>query len=109
MVVVLCASRSSTSHVFLCNFRASAAVTAIFKTLDYVPKIDTAPWENNGVADIRTNQPIVRDVPKTVLRSGKGALCKVNFAYPTRKMAKIFDEIDLTIPAGKVVALVSSS
>jgi ATP-binding cassette subfamily B (MDR/TAP) protein 1 len=33
----------------------------------------------------------------------------VNFAYPTRKAARVFDQIDLKIPAGKVVALVGSS
>ena len=91
----------------LCDLRASAAVSAIFKTLDYVPEIDTSPWENNGVADLKTNQPTERVISKTVLQKGNGELSRVNFAYPTRKTAKIFDEIDLQIPAGKVVALVS--
>ena len=87
--------------------RATAAVTAIFKTLDYIPEIDTAPWENNGVADMRTNKPIVRELPKTTLQEGSAELSQVNFAYPTRKTAKIFDRIDLQILPGKVVALVS--
>jgi len=55
---------------------------------------------------MKTNQPVVRELPKSVLQEGKGELTQVNFAYPTRKTAKIFDQIDLQIPAGKVVALV---
>jgi ATP-binding cassette, subfamily B (MDR/TAP), member 1 len=47
--------------------------------------------------------------PTTTLTEGHGELSKVNFAYPTRKTAKIFDQIDLKIPSGKVVALVGSS
>jgi len=89
--------------------KAAAAVTAIFGTLDYVPQIDSAPWENNGVADMKTATPTVRQTPNETLKEGHGELVQVNFAYPTRKTAKVFDHIDLTIPAGKVVALVGSS
>ena len=119
--------------------KASAAVVSIFKTLgkaslllclsfgqlasviaclstfsghfsiDEVPDIDSSPWENNGVADLKTLEPIVRQVPNSLLKEGKGELVKVNFAYPTRKNAKVFDQIDLDLPAGKVVALVGSS
>ena len=89
--------------------KASAAVAAIFSTLDNVSEIDSAPWENNGVADLKTNEPVVRPLANNTLQEGKGELVKVNFAYPTRKTAKIFDQIDLKIPAGKVVALVGPS
>lgn len=89
--------------------KAAAAVTAIFKTLDYVPQIDSAPWENNGVAELKTATPTVRQISNEPLKEGHGELVQVNFAYPTRKTARIFDHIDLTIPAGKVVALVGSS
>ena len=89
--------------------KAAAAVMSIFGTLDYVPQIDSAPWENNGVADMKTSEPTVRQIPNNTLKEGKGELCEVNFAYPSRKTAKIFDHIDLTIPAGKVVALVGWS
>lgn len=89
--------------------KASAAVSAIFGTLDNVSAIDSAPWENNGVADLKKSKPIVRELPNNRLQEGKIELVKVNFAYPTRKTAKVFDQIDLQIPAGKVVALVGSS
>merc|ERR1712070_972436 len=48
-------------------------------------------------------------ITNDTLNEGQGELAQVNFAYPTRKTAKIFDHIDLTIPGGKVVALVGSS
>ena len=89
--------------------KAASAVNTIFKTLDEVPAIDTKPWENNGVADMKTNEPVTRQFPNSSLKEGKGELVHVNFAYPTRKNARIFDHIDLQIPAGKVVALVGSS
>ena len=89
--------------------KAAAAVNAIFKTLDYTPAIDSAPWENNGVADIKTAEPVERQIPNSVLKQGKGEFEQVNFAYPTRKTAKVFDQIDLQIFSGKVVALVGSS
>lgn len=89
--------------------KAAAAVTAVFKTLDYIPAIDSQPWENNGKADMTTLQPTLRQVSDATLKDGQGELSKVNFSYPTRKGAKIFDQIDLTIPSGCVVALVGSS
>jgi len=89
--------------------KASAAVTAIFSNLDHVPSIDSAPWENRGVAELDSGEPVERHVKNDTLKEGNGELEKVNFAYPTRKTAKIFDQIDLKIPSGKVVALVGSS
>ncbi|CAB9524672.1 Leptomycin B resistance protein pmd1 [Seminavis robusta] len=89
--------------------KASAAANSIFSTLDNVPVIDTAPWENNGCADMKTSEATVRQIPNSTLKEGKAELSKVNFAYPTRKSAKVFDQIDLQIPSGKVVALVGSS
>ena len=89
--------------------KASGAVNAVFGTLDYKASILSEPWENSGIADIKTKEVTVRQLKNTVLKDGKGGLSKVNFAYPTRKAAKVFDQIDLNIPAGKVVALVGSS
>jgi len=89
--------------------KAAGAVTSIFDTLDNVPTVDSTPWENKGIADLRTNKAIVRHVKNDTLKEGRAELVKVNFAYPSRKTAKIFDQIDLKIPAGKVVALVGSS
>lgn len=89
--------------------KAAAAVNSIFATLDFTPAIDSAPWENNGLADKKTNESTVREIPNSTIKHGKGTLSKVNFAYPTRKTARVFNQIDLQIPAGKVVALVGSS
>jgi len=58
---------------------------------------------------MKSNEVTVRGVRNSTLKYGKGELSKVNFAYPTRKNAKVYDQIDLRIPSGKVVALVGSS
>jgi len=89
--------------------KAAAAVDSIFGTLDFKAGIESEPWENKGIADLQNNQVIVRELPNSTLKKGEGELSKVNFAYPTRKTAKVYDEIDLNIPGGKVVALVGSS
>lgn len=89
--------------------KAAAAVTSIFDTLDFMPIIKSEPWENNGIADKKTLQATTRPLPNSTIQYGKGTLSKVNFAYPTRKTARVFDHIDLQIPAGKVVAIVGSS
>jgi len=64
-----------------------------------------------GRMDFKTGEPTVRELDNNETMQGDGSaeLTKVNFAYPTRKTAKIFDELDLVIPSGKVVALVGSS
>jgi len=89
--------------------KAAAAVNSIFGILDFKAGIESEPWENKGIADIKTAEAIVRQIPNSTLKEGKGELSKVNFAYPTRKTAKVYDQIDLQIPSGKVVALVGSS
>ena len=89
--------------------KAAAAVNSIFGILDFRTTIESEPWENKGIADLANNAIVVRETPNTTLKHGQGELEKVNFAYPTRKTAKVFDQIDLRIPAGKVVALVGSS
>merc|ERR1712113_1190146 len=71
--------------------------------------IRSEPWENRGLANRKTEKSTVRALPDGTLERGTANLSGVNFAYPTRKAAKIFDEIDLDIPSGKVVALVGSS
>lgn len=89
--------------------KAAAAVKAIFATIDHVPDIASEPWENNGVADGKTGLPTERPTAKGSLEKGDVTLDGVDFAYPTRKAAKVFDGIDLNVPSGKVVALVGSS
>jgi len=82
---------------------------AIFEILDNTSPISSDAWENDGLADPKTGIPVIRNVPEHSIPHGTVKLTGVNFAYPTRKAARIFDEIDLTIPSGKVVALVGSS
>merc|ERR1712176_1725192 len=86
-----------------------AALNAIFGILDHKSPIRSEAWENDGLADPKSGKPEVREVPETDMLQGSVNLTGVNFAYPTRKTAKIFDEVDLVIPSGKVVALVGSS
>ena len=89
--------------------KASAALKAIFEILDNTSPISSDAWDNNGLADPKTRIPELRNVSERPMAQGTVKLTGVNFAYPTRKAARIFDEIDLTIPSGKVVALVGSS
>jgi len=89
--------------------KASAAVKAIFDTLDHDSEIKSEPWENRGLADSQSGTAIVRSLPEQTLIQGSSELASVNFCYPTRKGAKIFDRLSLSIPSGKVVALVGSS
>ena len=87
--------------------KANTAMKSIFATLDSNPEIASEPWEDRGKADMKTSLPKERALKEEMVKDGTVELSKVNFAYPTRKAAKIFNEIDLTIPAGKAVALVS--
>lgn len=89
--------------------KAAVAMNSIFGILDATTGIENEPWENKGIADIKTSEITVRSLPNKALQSGEGELATVNFAYPTRKTARVFDQIDLQIPDGKVVALVGSS
>lgn len=89
--------------------KAAVAVTSISVILDRKPNIDSEPWENDGLAEKETGQPQEREVSKEVVENGEWTLKDVNFAYPTRQNAKVFNQINLTIPRGKTVALVGSS
>ncbi|GMI25951.1 hypothetical protein TeGR_g2851, partial [Tetraparma gracilis] len=96
--------------------KASNAVKSIFTMLDRRPPIDSEPWENDGLASGVTGDAVERAVatapPKAIAEdafNGEFDLKDVNFAYPTRKAAKVFDQLTLKIPAGKSVALVGSS
>lgn len=89
--------------------KASAALEAIFSILNNRSDISSDPWDNDGLADPKTGTPDIRELPEDRMAEGTVNLSGVKFSYPTRKAAKIFDEIDLNIPSGKVVALVGSS
>ena len=96
--------------------KASSAVKAIFAILDRRPSIDSEPWERDGLAELASGEAAVRKhattAPKAIegdVFQGEFDLTKVNFAYPTRKAAKVFDDITLRIPAGKSSAIVGAS
>ncbi|KAK4173352.1 putative ATP-binding cassette multidrug transport protein [Triangularia setosa] len=73
--------------------RASTAAAQLFKLVDTVSKID--PFDESG------------DQPDRV--EGIVELENVSFAYPSRLKTKVLDNFTLTIPAGKVTALVGAS
>mmetsp|Transcript_5871 Transcript_5871/g.7099 ORF Transcript_5871/g.7099 Transcript_5871/m.7099 type:complete len:1334 (+) Transcript_5871:380-4381(+) len=71
---------------------AKVAAASIFSTIDRKPRVDMN--ENVG-----NKKPI----------QGHIEFEKVSFAYPTRKEVAVFNDLDLTIEKGKVVALVGGS
>ncbi|KAK4651091.1 hypothetical protein QC762_611200 [Podospora pseudocomata] len=73
--------------------RASTAAAQLFKLIDTISKID--PFDESG------------DQPDGV--EGLVELEHVSFAYPSRPKIKVLDDFTLTIPAGKVTALVGAS
>ncbi|KAK0671252.1 P-loop containing nucleoside triphosphate hydrolase protein [Cercophora samala] len=73
--------------------RASTSAAQLFKLVDTVSKID--PFDESG------------DQPDGV--EGLVELEHVSFAYPSRPKTKVLDDFTLTIPAGKVTALVGAS
>jgi len=89
--------------------KSSAAVKSISAILDHKPQIESKPWENNGFAERTTGASVVRNISNEAFEEGEWDLEDVNFAYPTRPNAKVFNRINLKIPQGKTVALVGSS
>lgn len=90
--------------------KAAMAIKVIFGIIDREPEVKSEPWENGGVADPKVvGSPAPRALPPGSFSEGSARLDGVNFAYPTRKAARIFNGMDLSIPSGKVVALVGSS
>lgn len=87
--------------------KASSAVKSVSAILDHIPSIKSRPWENYGFAEKKTGAPVIRKVSEKIMQEGKWDLKDVNFAYPTRKAAPVFNRINLKIPSGKTVALVS--
>ena len=90
--------------------KAAAAIERIFTTLDRRPPIDSEPWLNEGLADVLSGdcqQRKIVGMPPEFESSVE--MDKLMFAYPTRRGQKIFNEMILSIPSGKTVALVGSS
>jgi ATP-binding cassette subfamily B (MDR/TAP) protein 1 len=82
--------------------KGKAAATRVFELLDRKSPIDARPWNPDGSE--RTAQ-----VPAFGAGAGEIELRDVRFAYPSRKTARVFDGLSLTIPAGKTAALIGSS
>lgn len=88
--------------------KAASAVAVIFGTIDQTPDVASEPWEDRGRA-VGGATPPERRTPEGRIDDLRVTLEGVDFAYPTRRAARVFDGIDLDVPAGKVVALVGSS
>jgi len=89
--------------------KASAAVKNISSILDQKVNIESKPWDNDGFAKKKTGAAVVREISEEALTEGEWELEDVNFVYPTRPNAKVFNKMNVEIPNGKTVALVGSS
>jgi len=88
--------------------KAIAAKSRLFKLIDRVPPIDTKPWNDATVTDSSPREFGENIIPSDEFK-GQITLNEVNFAYPTRPDAKVFNKTSISIPAGKTVALVGTS
>lgn len=70
--------------------RAASAASQLFKLIDRPSSID--PFDKSGAEPSET--------------TGLVELENVTFAYPTRPGITVLDDFSLTVPAGKVTALV---
>lgn len=70
--------------------RAAASAAFLFKLIDRKSAID--PFNKDG------------EQPSTI--NGLVELNNITFAYPTRPGTTVLDDFSLTVPAGKVTALV---
>lgn len=92
---VITASSSLTSTVpYIVDFtKATVAATELFQLMDRPLSID--PFDESG------------ERPKEV--PGHVEIENVTFSYPMRRSIKVLEDFSLTIPAGKVTALVGAS
>jgi ATP-binding cassette subfamily B (MDR/TAP) protein 1 len=94
--------------------KAAVATSRVFRIIDRVPPIDSAPWEwdsedTHTLIDPRERTAQAADCIAEDAFSGKIEIAGVNFAYPTRPDAEVFNNMSLTIEAGQSVALVGTS
>jgi ATP-binding cassette subfamily B (MDR/TAP) protein 1 len=94
--------------------KASVSTSRVFRVIDRVPTIDSAPWE----WDTKDTHSLIDPKERKVQDSGRIAsetfagkieIAGVNFAYPSRPDAEVFNNMTLTIEAGQSVALVGTS
>ena len=85
--------------------KGKAAAVRVFELFERKPPIDSNPWEEDGTERVPASEPplAIKDAKGEVEFAG------VRFAYPTRKTARVFDGLNLKIPAGKTAAIIGSS
>jgi len=86
--------------------KGKAAATRVFKLFARVPSIDARPWNEDGSERVAASGGEPGSIAAV---RGELELRGVRFAYPTRPTARVFDGLNLTIEAGKTVALIGSS
>merc|ERR1711871_53435 len=94
--------------------KAANATSRVFKIIDRVPLMDSKPWDWNSKETASLINPKEREVRKEDIIpasefKGKIDIRGVNFAYPSRLDAEVFNNVTLTIEAGESVALVGTS
>lgn len=72
---------------------AKRAASNIFKTIDRAPAIDAASTTGETLEQVK----------------GTLEFRQVDFVYPTRPLAQVYNQLTLEIPAGETVALVGAS
>lgn len=89
-IILASTNLTSLAPHFVDFSQAASAASQLFSLIDRQSAID--PFETNGARPSEVNGTI--------------ELNNVTFAYPTRPHTNVLHEFSLTIPAGKVTALV---
>jgi len=109
-------SIASLGWVFSALMQAVGAADKVFELLNRQPKITpptsngdaTAPAGPNGTEMYRSEQQRTRGVIPPEVR-GEITLSNVTLYYPARPQRRVLHDLNLTIPAGSIVALVGQS
>lgn len=91
-VIIAAATINSIAPHFVVFSQATTAASELFSLIDRQSDID--PFESTG--------------EKPTSTAGNVELNGVTFSYPTRPHIRVLQDFDLTVPAGKVTALVVS-
>ncbi|GJN78259.1 hypothetical protein PLIIFM63780_001752 [Purpureocillium lilacinum] len=92
-VIIAASTINSVAPHFVTFSRASTAASELFCLIDRPSDID--PFDPSG--------------EKPLVTSGNVELKGVTFSYPTRPTVRVLQDFSLTVPAGKVTALVGAS
>ena len=79
--------------------KGKAAAVRVFELFDRKPPIASKPWNEDG-----SPRDMVFPSEADGKKKGEIEFRNVRFAYPTRKTARVFDGLNLTIPAGQTAA-----